>query len=74
MNKKKLVTLKIVDSTGHSTLKLLPVEALDRVRTETQENGKWCYIDGTFKSVDTLSEADFMSANEVVLTNALIGG
>jgi len=70
----KKVTLKVVNETGHTTLQLSPQEALNRVKTETQENGKWCYVDGNFKSFDTLTETDLASANEVVLVSALLGG
>lgn len=70
----KEITLKIVNSNGHSTLKLSPQMALDRVVAETKENGKWCYVDSEFKSSDTISISDIQEANEIVLVNSLVGG
>jgi len=70
----KEITLKVVSERGHDTLKLVPSLALDRIRQETSENGKWCYVDGNFKSSDTLTENDIANADEIVLVNGLLGG
>jgi len=74
MKKEKKVTLKVVDSSGHSTFSLTPSLALEKVREETQENGKWCYCNGNFLSSDTITLSDIEKAEEIVLTSALLGG
>lgn len=72
-NEKK-ITLKIVSDRGHDTIQLSPALALNRVRTETAENGKWCYVDGNFASADSLGVSDIEKAEEIVLVNSLLGG
>ena len=69
-----MVKIKIVSDMGHTTLDLSPSEALSEIRTQTQENGKWCYIDGQIKSFDVLSETDLSKAENIVLVNQLRGG
>ncbi len=74
MKKEKEIVVKVVNQNGHSTFKLAPRQALEKVRTETKENGKWAYCDGNFVSADTLTLSDIANAEEIVLTSALIGG
>lgn len=74
MKKEKEIVVKVVSQNGHDTLKLTPRLAFDRVVSETKEKGKWCYVDGDFKSADTLTLSEVEKANEIVLTSALIGG
>jgi len=70
----KEITLKIVSERGHDVLNLSPQMALERVKIETRENGKWAYADGKFISVDNLSMSDIQDANEIVLVSQLLGG
>ena len=70
----KKVTLKIVNELGHSTLQLEPKQALQRIGQETEQNGRWCYVDGAFKSFDTLTQNDLMEATDITIVNALLGG
>ncbi len=70
----KKVKIKITNQLGHTTLLETPQSALQVVRIETQEKGMWAYVDGVFRSFDGLSEMDMQRANEIVITNALLGG
>ena len=70
----KKVTIKITNQTGHSTLSLVPKEALKVISTEAGQNGMWVYMDGNFQTVGNLTESDIARANEIVITNALLGG
>lgn len=70
----KDITLKIVSERGHDTLQLSPVCALERIKVETQERGKWCYVDGNFVSVDNIGLSDIQNAENIVLVNSLLGG
>ena len=69
-----MVKIKIVSDMGHTTLDLTPSEALSEIKTQTQENGKWCYIDGQIKSFDVLRLEDLEIAENIILVNQLKGG
>jgi len=68
------VKLQIVSERGHDTLMLAPTEALKRIETETQQQGKWCYIDGKFCRAGEITAQDISQANSITLTTALVGG
>lgn len=70
----KKVKVEIMSSNGHDTLLLEPSMALDRVRTEVETNGKWCYCDGKFTKVENLTATELANTEVVTLTNSLIGG
>lgn len=70
----KEIIVKVVSQHGHDTFKLSPQMAFDKATTEAKENGKWCYVDGEFKSADTLTLSEVEKAQEIVLTSALVGG
>tara|TARA_Y100000593_G_C4119242_1_gene241840 strand:- start:310 stop:558 length:249 start_codon:yes stop_codon:yes gene_type:complete len=68
------VNLKIVSSRGHDEVTDSAVNVLDRIKTECEENGKWAYINGTQTSPDSISLQNLLDAEDVTLTNALVGG
>jgi len=70
----KEVTVKVVNSSGHAEYKLKPPEALQMIRDEVNEKGKWLYIDGKYVSVDTVTEQDLTQANDITVVNRLVGG
>lgn len=70
----KEVIVKITSQRGHDTLKLPSNQALEVIKIETQEKGMWCYVDGTFKSSDSLTLADLERAENIVVVNQLLGG
>jgi len=70
----KEVKIKIVSERGHEELVLPSVEAVEEIRKQSQENGKWVYIDGEYKSADVLTERDLEEARSIILTNSLEGG
>jgi hypothetical protein len=72
--KMKEVTIKTVNETGHSTQTMPVANALDYIQEQTQEHGKWCYVDGAYVKHDKLTANDIASAKDIVLTNALAGG
>lgn len=69
----KKVKIEIMSSNGHDTLMLEPLQALTRVKTEVEQNGKWCYCDGVFTKTESMT-ADALSKVDVTLTNSLLGG
>lgn len=74
MKKKNEVVIKITSQRGHDTLKLPSNQALEVIKTETRDKGMWCYVDGQFKSSDTLSVSDLEKAENIVVVNQLLGG
>ena len=80
--KQKKVVLNIEsDTKGHETLSLGVEQAVDRVGTETTQNGKWLYCDGKFVSADTATSEgrqrlgeSLVSARNNVLSGTLLGG
>ena len=68
------VNLKIVSSRGHDEITDSAVNVLDRIKSECDENGKWAYINGTQTSPDSISLQNLLDAEDVTLTNALVGG
>lgn len=70
----KKVHLKIVSSSGHDDVIDSAVNILERIKAECDENSKWAYINGTPKSPGSISLDDLLEAEDVTLTNALVGG
>ncbi|MBC8410404.1 MAG: hypothetical protein H8E12_17030 [Rhodobacteraceae bacterium] len=68
------VTVKIVSSSGHDEYEDTAVMALDRIASECNDNGKWAYINGTQVTPGEITISDILEAEDITLTNALVGG
>jgi hypothetical protein len=68
------VTIKVVSSRGHDEYEDSATMALDRIKTECDTNGKWAYINGVQKNPSDLGIEDILEAEDITLTNALVGG
>lgn len=68
------VKINIVSERGHDTLMLESQQALERIQHETQNCGKWCYIDGKFVKSETLTAEQLQMGENITLVNALAGG
>jgi MFS superfamily sulfate permease-like transporter len=68
------VNLKIVSSRGHDEVTDSAVNVLDRIKSECDDNGKWAYINGTQTSPGSISLQNLLDAEDITLTNALVGG
>tara|TARA_Y100000310_G_C20617296_1_gene781322 strand:- start:341 stop:571 length:231 start_codon:yes stop_codon:yes gene_type:complete len=68
------VTLKIVSSRGHDEVIDSAVNVMARLKTECEDNDKWAYLNGQQTSVDSISLDDLLAAEDITLTNALVGG
>lgn len=71
---KDKVTVKIVSSRGHDEFEDSPAAALARVQDETTTHGKWAYLDGRQVNPVVLTIDDILAADDITLTNALVGG
>ena len=68
------IKVKVVSPRGHDELLLSSAEAMQTIEKEVEENGKWAYVDGEYRSTDTISRADLERAQSVILTDRLAGG
>ena len=68
------VNLKIVSSRGHDELTDSAVNVLDRIKQECNDNGKWAYVNGTQTSPESITLENLLNAEDITLTNALVGG
>jgi len=68
------VLIKVVSSRGHDEYTEPLSNVVARVQDECDNNGKWAYINGVQVNPSGLSIDDFIDAEDVTLTNALVGG
>jgi len=75
-NKKleRTVTVRVVSSRGHDEWVDIPEIALSRIQNEVNTSKKWLYIDGVQQNANTLTVDKLISAEYIILTNALVGG
>lgn len=71
----KTITFSILSTEGDTTVTLNPTQALERMRTEVEQNHKWLYVGQTYRDPNTLTVDELLATDEsIVLTNALVGG
>ena len=68
---KKMVKITILNETGHTELTLSASEALDQIIDHPTH---WAYVDGELVSREDIANIDFNAVDEVVLTQAIVGG
>lgn len=69
----KRVLVKEVSSRGHDEHDFDVDEALDYIQ-QAVKTGKWLYINNQFKTPDQVTLEDIATAEDIVLTNGLVGG
>ena len=68
------VVLKIVSSRGHDEITDTAINVMERIKHECDSNGKWAYLNGQQRSPGSISLDDLLSAEDLTITNALVGG
>lgn len=68
------IKVKIVSSRGHDEWTEAPFAALRRIQDECTNQSKWAYLDGSQINPKNLTIDDLLEADDVTLTNALVGG
>jgi|APSaa5957512493_1039668.scaffolds.fasta_scaffold217857_2 hypothetical protein len=68
------VTVKIVSSMGHDEWTEAPNSALGRIQDQCDNHSKWAYLDGMQVNPGGLTVDDLLNAEDITLTNALVGG
>jgi len=71
---KKVVEISLISERGDDKLVLPVLQAVERVKTEVNNNGRWLYIDGAFTSADNVTAEDLIKAQDIVLGDTLLGG
>ena len=75
MSENKFVKIDVVSQAGHDELRLEPMVALAEIQKQTNEQNKWCLIDGKVKTnTDKLTAEDLTQAQSITLTDKMIGG
>ena len=68
------VLVKSVSSKGHDERVGTPQESLNLIKEQTENHGKWAYVDGRQVNPGVLTIEDLLEAQNITLTNALVGG
>lgn len=68
------VKVRVVSSRGHDEWVDIPELALSRIQSEVNTSKKWLYIDGVQQNANTLTVDKLLSAEYIIMTNALVGG
>ena len=68
---RKLVTVEVLDATGHTTLMLSPTETEQYV---SNQESSWIFVDGTMVSADQMPQVNWRAAQNVRVSPALVGG
>lgn len=68
------VTVKVVSSAGHDEYEETADVALTRIQDLAKNQNKWVYIDLNRRDANSLTVDDLIDAEDIMLTNALIGG
>jgi hypothetical protein len=71
---KKQVTIKVVSSRGHDELTMFADLAVNHIKDQCDNRSKWAYLDGIQINPTDLNGEMLTEANDITLTNALIGG
>jgi hypothetical protein len=68
---KEMVKVTILNETGHTELMMSAEGAFEQI---IEHPTHWAYIDGELVSREELGNVNFNDVNEVVLTQAIVGG
>ena len=68
------VTVKIVSPRGHDEQVVTANVALDVIKEQCADHGKWVYVDGQHRDPNALTIDMLVHAEDITLTNGLRGG
>jgi hypothetical protein len=66
-----MISLTILNETGHTNLVLEASEVIDQINTHPTD---WVFIDGEMVSRENISSVNWDDVESVVLTAAIVGG
>ena len=71
---KKIVKIDVVSHSGHDTLEMAPAQAVAEIKTQVDSQNKWCLVDGKVMNADIVTAQDLSDAENIVLTDRMVGG
>ena len=66
-----MISLTILNETGHTSLSLEASEVIEQINTNPTD---WVFIDGEMVTRENLSSVNWDDVDSVVLTPAIVGG
>jgi len=66
-----MISLTILNETGHTSITLEVSEVIEQINTHPTD---WVFVDGEMVSRENISNIDWETVEEVVLTPAIVGG
>jgi hypothetical protein len=66
-----MISLTILNETGHTSLSLVASEVIEQINTHPTD---WVFIDGEMVSRENISSVNWDDVESVVLTPAIVGG
>ena len=70
--RKLVITVDVLDATGHTTLMLSPTETEQYI--SNQEESSWIFVDGYLVSKDQMPKVNWSEAQNVRVSPGLVGG
>tara|TARA_R110002050_G_scaffold231518_1_gene367357 strand:+ start:66 stop:266 length:201 start_codon:yes stop_codon:yes gene_type:complete len=66
-----MISLTILNETGHTSLTLAASEVIEQINTHPTD---WVFVDGEMVSRENISSVNWDEVESVVLTPAIVGG
>lgn len=68
------VNLNIVSTAGHDEVEVSAGKAVAEITDQCENKNKWLYIDGVHRNPQDIAMDELLEAEDITLTNALMGG
>jgi len=68
------VQLNVVSTAGHDEIEVPAGQALAEITERCDKQNKWLYIDGVNRNPQDVTVDELIEAEDLTLTNALVGG
>ena len=68
------VQLNVVSTAGHDEIKLPAGQAINEIGNQCTTKNKWLYINGVHRNPQDITVDEVLEAEDITLTNALMGG
>jgi hypothetical protein len=71
---KAMIKVLLSSSNGHEELHLSNAEAVDFIKDQCANKGKWAYLDKDYANPNSIDEKSIRGVKEVMLVNQVAGG
>lgn len=69
-----MIKILIPSMERHEEFHMAFGQAVEFVKDQCANKGKWAYLDGDYINPDTINERALITAKEIMLVNRLVGG